>query len=187
MSTHAVIQQRYTRLSINQLGLWLFMISEACLFLAFIATRFLLLGTVRAPELNQVLGLVVTAILLASSLTAYRAESSMSVGERNPFLRNLLLTIGLGALFLVGLGFEWSQALQHFPPSTQYGSIFFSLTGLHGLHVVSGVVLLAIAYFNGRSGAYSPDDYWGVEGTVKYWHFVDVAWIFIYPTLYLLG
>lgn len=187
MSTEPLSVERYSRLSINRLGLWLFIISEAFLFLAFLAGRYLLLGTAQPDELNQFLGLIVTIILLVSSLTAFRSETAIANGDRDMFRRNLLFTIGLGLVFMVGLGMEWIEAVHFFPPSTQYGSLFFSLTGLHGLHVLSGLVLLAVVYFNGRRGEYSPDDYWGVEGSIKYWHFVDVAWIFIYPTLYLLG
>ena len=187
MSTESLSFERYSRLTINRLGLWLFIISEACLFVAFMAARYMLLGTAQPAELNQVLGLIVTIILLVSSLTAYRSETAIANGDRAAFSRNLLFTIGLGLVFMVGLGMEWVEALHAFPPSTQYGTLFFSLTGLHGLHVISGLVLLIVVYYNGRLGEYSPDEYWGVEGSIKYWHFVDVAWIFIYPTLYLLG
>jgi heme/copper-type cytochrome/quinol oxidase subunit 3 len=64
---------------------------------------------------------------------------------------------------------------------------FAMLGGLHALHVVSGAVLLAFVYLHGRVGRYGPGASWPVEGAVKYWHFVDVAWVFIYPTLYLVG
>lgn len=168
-------------------GLWLFIVSEAALFSAFVAARYLNLGTARPEELNQPLGLLITAILLLSSLTAYRAETCIAHGDRAGFLRNTLRTILLAGVFLVGVVVEWVEGFRYFPPSTRYGTSFFSLTGLHGLHVLSGAVLLLGVYLHGRRGRYGPDDYWPVEGVVKYWHFVDVAWVFIYPTLYLVG
>jgi cytochrome c oxidase subunit 3 len=182
-----VVSLRREELRNGRAGLWLFIVSEAALFSAFVAARYLNLGTARPPELNQPLGLVITAILLLSSLTAYRAETSIAHGDRKRFLRNTLLTVLLAAVFLVGVVIEWIEGFHFFPPSTRYGTSFFSLTGLHGLHVLSGAVLLAGVYFHGRRGRYGPEDYWPVEGVVKYWHFVDVAWVFIYPTLYLVG
>ncbi len=170
-----------------RLGLWLFILSEGALFTAFLAARFYLLGIEKPAELNQLLGLAITVVLLVSSLTAYRAETSIAYGDEGGLRRNLLFTLGLAALFLVGVGFEWREAFHLFPPSTLYGTLFFSLTGLHATHVLSGMVLLAIAWRKARLGAYSAEDYWGVEGAVKYWHFVDVAWVFIYPTLYLVA
>lgn len=183
----APIQASAERLYLNRLGLWLFILSEGCLFAAFIWARFYLLGVERPPELNQALGLGISLLLLLSSLTAYRAETSIHLGSVRGLLRNTAATIGLGGLFLIGVGLEWTAALQHFPPSTLFGTVFFSLTGLHALHMLSGLALLALVYWNGRQGRYGPANAWAVEGAVKYWHFVDVAWVFIYPTLYLVA
>jgi cytochrome c oxidase subunit 3 len=180
-------QRGYSRLAINRMGLWLFIASEAFLFLALISSRYLLLGLNRPAQLNQFLALIITSILLLSSLTAYRAETSIGFGDRAGLQRNLLLTIAMGLIFMVGVSFEWAEAFEFFPPSTLFGSVFFTLTGVHAAHVLSGVVLLALAYLSSRRGSYSADDHWGVEAIVKYWHFVDVAWVFIYPTLYLVG
>jgi cytochrome c oxidase subunit 3 len=174
-------------LASGRLGLWLFIASEALLFSAFIAARFAMVGLTRPAELNQALGLAITTVLLASSLTAYRAESAIAHGDRARFLRNVLATLGLAGAFLTGVVVEWREGFHAFPPSTRFGTAFFSLTGLHALHVLSGAVLLAFVYAHGRRGRYGPRDYWPVEGVVKYWHFVDVAWVFIYPTLYLVS
>jgi len=176
------------RLALNRLGLWLFFLSESMIFLILLTTRFYL-RLERPPELNQVLGLLITAILLLSSLTAFRAEAAMAHGDRPAFLRYTLGTIALGSLFLLGVvGFEWREA-PHMGISVQagYGIAFFSMTGMHALHVLSGVLLLVMVYLNGSRGAYSPASYWGVEATVKYWHFVDVVWVFFYPALYLVS
>ncbi|MBI3969840.1 MAG: heme-copper oxidase subunit III [Chloroflexi bacterium] len=173
-------------LSRNRVGLWWFILSECFLFLAFISARYYLLGLERPAELNQALGLGLSLLLLVSSLTAYRAELGAQHGDRRRLLRNTATTILLGLVFLMGVGYEWSEALVHFPPSEAFGTVFFSLTGLHAFHVLSGVVLLALVYWNARRGRYDSGSIWGVEASVKYWHFVDVAWVFIYPTLYLV-
>ncbi len=187
MSTH-VSHATYDRLAINRLGLWLFIFSDALIFAILLITRFALFGTSRPEELNQALGLGLTVILLVSSLTAYRAEAAIATGDRSGLLRNLLLTIIFGTLFLVGVvGWEWREAPHlGIVPQEGYGIAFFSMTGLHAFHVLTGVLLLLIVFFNARRGAYGPDNYWGVEAAVKYWHFVDVVWVFFYPALYLV-
>ncbi len=175
------------RLSLNRLGLWLFFGGETFLFGAIISTRFYLQGFQSPEDVNQPLGLAITSILLLSSLTAYRAETASANGDHSSFLRNLIATIAFGVLFLVGVGIEWFEAYEHFPPSTGYGTVFFATTGIHATHVLSGLIILGLVLFLGhRRGRYTPESYWGVEASVKYWHFVDVAWVFIYPTLYLL-
>lgn len=181
--THA-----HSRLDINRLGLWLFIISETFLFAALISSRYFLHRLDVPDEVDQNLGLLLTAVLLLSSLSAYRAETFAAHGDQRRYEWHLLATIGLGVLFLVGVGFEWDAAFGHFPPNTGYGTIFFTTTGIHAFHVLSGLIALTLVFFLGRRGRFtSGNGYWGVEGSVKYWHFVDVAWVFIYPTLYLVG
>lgn len=178
----------YSRLDVNRLGLWLFFLSESMIFLILLFARFYL-GVERPEALSQPLGLTITSILLLSSLTAYRAEMAMRHEDRGRALRNLLGTMVLGTLFLVGVvGFEWREA-PHMGIHIEegYGIAFFSMTGMHALHVFSGVLLLLLIYLNVRRGAYSAASHWGVEATVKYWHFVDVVWVFFYPALYLVG
>ncbi len=184
----AVAHPEYDRLDLNRFGLWLFFISESLIFLILLVTRFYLLGTYRPPELNQKLGLAITVVLLLSSLTAYRAETAIAHGDRPRFLRNLLATIVLGTAFLLAVVLiEWPEAPHiGIVPQKGFGIAFFSMTGMHAFHVLTGVLLLSVIYLNGRRGAYSADSYWGVEASVKYWHFVDVVWVFFYPTLYLL-
>ncbi|MDR5694426.1 MAG: cytochrome c oxidase subunit 3 [Armatimonadota bacterium] len=177
----------YDHTHTRRIGLWLFFISEGFLFLALISSRYYLFGLSRPEELNQALGLLITTILLLSSLTAYRAETSILHGDQGMFLRNTLATILLGSLFLVGVALEWAEAFRFFPPHTRFGTIFFTLTGMHGFHVLSGVVLLVFLYFHGRRGRFGVTNTWPVEGVIKYWHFVDVVWVFIYPTLYLVS
>lgn len=84
-------------------------------------------------------------------------------------------------------GIEWKGAIAHFPPSSGFGTLFFIMTGIHAFHVMSGLICLAILYLLGRKESFKAGGYWGVEGAVKYWHFMDVAWVVIYPTLYLVN
>lgn len=187
MSVHQATGTRYSRLAINRLGLWFFILTEAMVFVALLAARFALQGTFRPDELNQTIGLVITSLLLISSLTAYRAEASIAQGDRAGFLRNTLATVVLGVIFLAGVAIEWSQALVHFPPQGGFGTVFFSMTGMHAFHVLTGIIALALLYGAGRRGSYSAEDHWGVEAVIKYWHFVDVVWVFFYPALYLVS
>ncbi|MBI2855798.1 MAG: heme-copper oxidase subunit III [Chloroflexi bacterium] len=176
-----------SRLTINRLGLWLFIVSETFLFAALLSSRYYLQGLQKPDELNQPLGLAITIVLLASSLSAYRAETFSAHGNQRGFERNMLFTLALGAIFIVGVSIEWHEAFKHFPPHTGFGTIFFATTGIHAFHVLSGLIALAIVYGLGRNGRFTRGSYWPVEGAVKYWHFVDVAWVFIYPTLYLVN
>ncbi|MCL1602061.1 MAG: heme-copper oxidase subunit III [Actinomycetia bacterium] len=183
-SEHASPKQR---LAINRLGLWLFILSESMLFAGLLMVRFSLLGTYTAEELSQITGLIITVILLLSSFTAYQAERSMRSGDVSRTKQYLLLTLGLGAIFTAGVAFEWYEALEAFPPSTPFGSVFFTMTGLHAFHVITGLVIIAIVYSRVRRATYASSDSWPVEASVKYWHFVDVVWVFFYPALYLLN
>ena len=185
--TNPPARSHVSRLDINRIGLWLFLLSESFLFGAILSSRYFLQGVFIPDDVDQNLGLLLTGVLLLSSLSAYRAEVSSAHGDQRGFRMNILFTIGLGFLFVLGVGFEWKLAFDHFPPNTGYGTIFFTTTGIHVFHVITGLIALGIVYGLGRKGRFSRGSNWGVEGAVKYWHFVDVAWVFIYPTLYLVN
>lgn len=187
------------RVKANRLGLWLFCFSELFLFGALLAARFVLWGNTR-PELSQEVGLAASAVLLLSSYFVYRGETGARFGDWKRFQRSTLIGAMLGLLFLVMVVvFEWNvfglegsiggiEIFGHL--STQdgvYGGVFYAMTGMHALHVISGVALLLIVYFNGRRGRFTVQEHWGVEGTAIYWHYVDVIWMFFYPALYLIG
>jgi cytochrome c oxidase subunit 3 len=175
------------RLATNRLGLWLFILSDSFVFGGLYVSRFYLLGTQVRPDVNQFVGLVVTSVLLVSSFFMNRAETAMAHGDRKTFLRGTLTTLILGAVFLLGvLGVEWQIA--PFGPGDGTGpSLFYTMTGFHAFHVLTGLIFLAVVYRNGRKGLYSPERHWAVEACAVYWHFVDVVWIFFYPALYLIG
>lgn len=182
-STHS---SRFSQLQMNRAGLWLFFVSEAFMFAGLLATRFALLPGER-PELNQILGLFITVVLLVSSYFMYRAETAIAHDDKKTFLSSTLIAMIMGTAFLVIMVFvEWPTA--HFRPwDGAAGAVFYSMTGMHALHVLTGVIFLLIVYMNGRRGVYSAESHWGVEACALYWHFVDVVWVFFYTALYLIG
>jgi len=172
----------------NRLGLWLFLISDSFVFGGLMVMRINLLGLTR-PELNQLLGLAVTAVLLISSFFMNRGETLMHNGDRRGFLLNTAITFVLGLGFLLGVVLvEWRLAIHEgmTPDSGPAGAAFFMMTGMHAFHVFTGLILLAIVMANARRGLYDEKNY-PVEAATVYWHFVDVVWIFFYPALYLIG
>jgi len=188
MTSQTIPLSKYRqKLATNRLGLWLFIISDSFLFAGLLVSRFYLLGTASRPEVSQILGLIVTAVLLISSFFMNRAETAMAHGDTKAFLRNTLITIVLGTIFLVGVvGVEW-QIAPHGPEYSSAYSLFYTMTGFHAFHILTGVIFLVIVYLNGRKGLYTPERHWGVEAATIYWHFIDVVWIFFYPALYLIG
>ncbi len=188
-----------TNVRMNRLGLWLFFFSELFLFGSLLVARFALWredGVVSRPELDQTIGLIVTSVLLVSSYFMNRAEVSIANGKRNDFMISLMITAILGSVFLFGVMiFEWGLIPVPFvdaahllkPTSRVYGAVFFAMTGMHALHVVSGIVFIILVFINGSKGGYSAEKHWGVEACAIYWHYVDFIWIFFYPALYLIG
>jgi cytochrome c oxidase subunit 3 len=170
------------RLKVNTAGLWLFFFSESIVFALLLSSRFYLEGLGR-EHVDQFLGLLITIVLLLSSVTAYTAETAMEHGQRKLCQWMLLATILLGIIFAGGVGFEWATA--HFHRKEAFGTVFFTMTGIHAAHVVSGIGMLVLVWLHVRRGAFTPHRHWGVSSTVMYWHFVDVVWVFFYPALYL--
>jgi cytochrome c oxidase subunit 3 len=172
----------------NRVGLWLFLVSDSFVFGGLMVMRMNLLGLTH-PNLSQVLGLAVTAILLISSFFMNRGETMMANGDRKGFFSNTLITFLLGLGFLIGVVFvEWPNAIHEgiTPSSGPAGAAFFMMTGMHAFHVFTGLILLIIILVNGRRGLYDEKQF-PVEAAAVYWHFVDVVWIFFYPALYLIG
>jgi cytochrome c oxidase subunit 3 len=182
---HGYIYKRGT----NRLGLWFFLLSDSFVFGGLMVTRINLLALSR-PELNQLLGLGVTTVLLVSSFFMNRGETAMAYGDRKAFLRNTMITFGLGLAFLLGVILvEWQLAIGEgmTPDSGAPGAVFFMMTGMHAFHVFTGLIFLLVVLRNGSRGLYSAEKHWAVEAAAVYWHFVDVVWIFFYPALYLIG
>jgi heme/copper-type cytochrome/quinol oxidase subunit 3 len=85
------------------------------------------------------------------------------------------------------VGYEFHGAAKEFPIGTPYGGVFYILIGLHAFHVVTGAGAIAVVMNLVRKGFFGSTNYWWVEAVVKYWHFVDLAWVVIYPTMYLVA
>ena len=178
----------------NRLGLWLFLLSDGFVFAGLLVMRANLLGLTR-PHLSQVLGLVVTAVLLISSFFMNRGETAMKYGDVKGFMRNTIITFVLGLGFLLGVVLvEWRLAAHEGlvasfgnPSVGPLGGVFYMMTGMHAFHVFTGLIFLGVVWNNARKGVYSAEQHWGVEAAAVYWHFVDLVWIFFYPALYLIG
>ena len=177
----------------GKLGIWLFLASEVMLFGALFSTYILLrVGASEWPhgELSIRLGAINTVILICSSVTMVMSWASLKLNNFSKGRLYLLVTILLAAVFLVNKYFEYAD---HFargegPWHSTFLAIYFTLTGLHGLHIVGGIVVMA--YLLGP-GAHlwktNPDHYANrIEYTGLYWHFVELVWIFLFPVLYLL-
>ena len=183
----ASIAEYQRKTNTNRLGLWLFIASDLFVFAGLYVARFYLLGASVRPEVNQIIGLVITSVLLLSSFFANRGEIAMAHGDQKTFERSFLVTIVLGVLFLIGVvGVEW-QIAPFGPAQDAIWSLFYTMTGFHAFHVLTGVIFLVVVYRNARKGLYNHERHWPVEAAAVYWHFVDVVWIFFYPALYLIG
>ena len=186
-------------------GMWLFLTTEVMFFGAAIACYALYwylypeVWRQFSVHLNVVLGTIKTAILLTSSLMVALTVHAARIGQMGRAARLLISTAGLGTVFLGIKAYEWyhEYTLGFFPGSWQgngsliekgnlYFCLYFALTGLHALHVLIGIgVLAVIAYFTWRQ-KYSKDYFTPIEISGLYWHFVDVVWIFLFPMLYLV-
>jgi cytochrome c oxidase subunit 3 len=180
-----------SRVEAQFLGMLLFIISEIMLFGAFFTAYFFIrvVGETdwpaRGEELPVAIAGVNTAILLSSSFTMHWALEGARNENRNAMRVGLLTTSLLGLTFLtiqineyIHIGFS--------PQDNAQGTIFYGLTGLHGAHVFVGLTLLTFATVRAFRGHFTAKEHRGVEVPGIYWHFVDVMWIFVYSTLYLL-
>jgi cytochrome c oxidase subunit 3 len=185
----------------ESLGIILFIVSEAVMFGAFFAQYFYnrILSDhwpnrAGLPEHFEgvpafPLPLILTVVLVSSGFTAHNAQTAIRRDDRDAFQGWLIVTILLGVGFLAGQAYEYSQLIfvEGFSISSGiYGTVFFSLTGLHGLHVTAGVIVLTGVLIRAFMGHFSSRSHFGVEGSVLYWHFVDVVWLALYATLYAL-
>ena len=201
-----VAQQRYAA----TLGMWAFLATEVlfigAIFVAFYVYRFRWTADFAeaAKELKWWLGGVNTAVLLTSSYTMALAVHSARHGRQRPLVARLALTLALGALFLGIKAAEYAIEFRehlipglNFSPTSPDGvprpehlelfmTLYFTLTGIHATHMLVGLVVLLTLIVRARRGAFSPDYHNPVEASGLYWHFVDLVWVFVFPTLYLL-
>jgi cytochrome c oxidase subunit 3 len=140
------------------------------------------------PHLLSPLILINTTILIASSVTLHFAHVSLRKNNHKWFIRLLGVTLLLGIIFLGGQALEYYEFLivEGFSLETGvFGSAFYGLTGLHGLHVSLGAILLAILFFRGLYGHYSAEKHTSVSTVSMYWHFVDIVWVFLVVVIYV--
>ncbi|OHB76323.1 MAG: cytochrome C oxidase subunit III [Planctomycetes bacterium RBG_16_59_8] len=189
-----------------KIGMWLFLFTELLLF----GGLFLLYAVFRsknadafheaAAHLDIMLGTFNTLILLTSSLTVVLSLEAARAGNRRRALILLTATIAMGFFFLVNKFFEWGAKIDHgiYPGSPDllsmekgealFYSLYYAMTGLHGLHVVAGMAILAwMIRPLLRSSQTGPQAYVGLENGALYWHFVDIIWIFLFPLFYLIS
>ena len=179
------------RLDTTLIGVLLFITSEIMFFAGLFAAYF----TVRAghgnpwppegfhPEIE--IALVLLAILVTSSLTMEYSLRRIRAGDRTGLVRGLTVTLVLGALFLIGQLYDYS-ILGFGVSSGIYGTVFYTLTAFHGAHVFGGVVAIGVMLMRGAAGQFSARHHAAIEGVSWYWHFVDVVWIGLVTTLYVL-
>jgi cytochrome c oxidase subunit III len=190
---YTVTERPDTGLANGKLGIWLFLASEVMLFGALFSTYIILrTGAPEWPhgELNVMLGAVNTVILISSSVTMVMAWATLKLKDWAKHRLYLIGTFVLAGVFLVNKYFEYKD---HFdkgetPAHSTFTAIYFTLTGLHGLHILGGMIVML--YFLGPGAKLwknNPDQFANrIEYTGLYWHFVDLVWIFLFPVLYLL-
>jgi cytochrome c oxidase subunit 3 len=181
----------------KKLAMWLFIIADTMTFAAcLVAYLFLRNGTANWPTPFKFLPsivnvMVMTFILITSSLTMLIGLRHARVGDKSAAFRWILITAAAGAAFALLHIREWmgligeGATLFHNPwGSGLFGAAFFSVTGLHLLHVTSGVIALVVVGLRYQGGRYNADD---IEILGLYWHCVDIVWMFVVPLIYLLN
>jgi cytochrome c oxidase subunit 3 len=184
------------------LGMILFICSEVMFFSGLFAAYF----SVRAstvpwppappavpPELADRFNLhgepwfaaALTIILVISSFTCQIAVWAIRRDDRTRFVRAIGITLVLGIVFLIGQAYDYST-LGFGISDTPFGTTFYTLTGFHGAHVFGGAVMLSVVLYRGLAGQFSARHHDAVEAASLYWHFVDVVWIALFSTLYIL-
>lgn len=193
----------------STLGMWIFLATEVMFFggllLGYLVYRFSYPDAFAqgSRHLDLVLGSVNTAVLLLSSFTMALAVHSAQTGRRHGVIAFLLVTALLGCVFLGIKGVEYGHKfeenlvpvrgfalLDDDTPAGQvqlFFGIYFTLTGVHALHLIIGVGALGVLVALAWRGRFSSDYYTPVEMTGLYWHFVDIVWVFLFPLLYLIG
>jgi cytochrome c oxidase subunit III len=185
-----VTAKEKTSSSPMKLGIILFLISEMFLFGALFTVYYYLRAetAVWPPagvHLGMGLGVVNTAILLSSSAVIWWAGRAIKKGNEIALSVAFILTIALGMTFLSITGYEWAH--ESFGVSTSaYGSIFFTMTGFHALHVFGGILLMLSLFARNAKHKFSSSHYLAIEVSSLYWHYVDFIWILVFTTLFII-
>ncbi len=187
----------------SRLGMWLFLVTEMVLFgglfigYSYMRYRYPAEFHHGGMELNATLGVINTLVLLTSSLTVVLSIVAVQRAEKQRAMALLSTTLVLGLTFLVIKGFEWSAKFHHglypnsahlatLPPGEQvFFGLYFTMTGLHGVHVIAGLSVLGVMLWWVATDRIRQDRYIHLENSGLYWHLVDVIWIFLLPLFYL--
>ena len=192
---YAVKARPDTGLYNGKLGIWLFLASEVMLFGGLFSAYVLLrVGAIAWPHgadiLNVPLATVNTFVLIGSSVTMVMAWASLKMNRYSRFNLYMGLTLLCGLSFMVIKSIEYASKFSHhlYPADSTFMAIYFTLTGLHGLHVLGGIIVIGYHWMTGRRLWESDPERLTnrVEIVGLYWHFVDLVWIFLFPLLYLL-
>ena len=178
------------------LGMMLFIASEVMFFAALFAAYFNAKATlpVFPPEGTEFLDpiglpLFVTILLVTSSFTMQWATSRIRAGDRTGLNRAIAITLILGVTFLFLQLYDYYVLISHDDfgiDSGVYGTLFYTMTGFHGAHVLGGVIGLAVILSRGLQGQFSKRHHVAVEAVHYYWHFVDVVWVLLFLTIYVI-
>jgi len=185
------VANQSSRVNPATLGMLLFIASEIMVFGSFFTAYFFIriindnAWPPPGDELHKYVAGVNTAILVTSSFTMHWATQSIKRGNRAGLQAGMVLTLALGLCFLLTQAREYSR-IGFAPHDNAFGTVFYGLTGLHGAHVFIGLTLLTMVTIRAFRGHYSPEHHHGVEIPGIYWHFVDVMWIIVYTTVYIL-
>ena len=188
---HPPVANVSSRVDARMLGMFLFIASEIMLFGSFFTAYFFVRVVNHYPwppkgdHLPVYVAGLNTAILVTSSATIHWALQSIKRGNRTGLKAGLVMTFLMGATFLGTQIAEYAR-IGFAPHDNAFATVFFSLTGLHGAHVFVGLTLLLFATIRAFRGHYSAEHHHGVEIPGIYWHFVDVMWIVVYTTVYIL-
>jgi cytochrome c oxidase subunit 3 len=188
----------------SKMGMWLFLFTEFLLFgglfILYASYRYIYPDDFKigAMTLDPILGAVNTIILLTSSLTVVLAILALQRGNKTFSIYMLSLTIFCGLIFLLNKYFEWGAKIDHgiYPKGPGLESfpngevifigLYYVMTGLHGLHVVAGMVFLSIILVFIVKEKITGSNYQRFENAGLYWHLVDIIWIFLFPLFYLI-
>ncbi|GJM25602.1 MAG: cytochrome oxidase subunit III [Phycisphaerae bacterium] len=180
----------------GKFGLWLFLASEVMLFGALFSAYILLrthgnFPTHEESSLNVTIGAINTFLLITSSVTMVMAWASFKLNDPGKGKFYLLATVILSCAFLfIKIKFEYLHKIHdgHTPDSSTFYAIYYCMTGLHGLHILGGVVVMLYFLLPGFGLWHkNPQQFTNrIECTGLYWHFVDLVWIFLFPVFYLL-
>jgi len=184
-----------TGLNNVKLGIWLFLASEVMLFGGLFSSYILLrVGAVEWPFGSDILSVPLatfnTIVLIGSSVTMVMAWASLKLKDLPKYKLYMGLTVALALVFLVVKMYEYADKFSHhlYPSESTFLGIYFLITGLHGLHIVGGVIVNSFLLLPGaKMWETAPERFTNrVEAAGLYWHFVDLVWIFLFPVLYLL-